>query len=80
MHHPEPFTLPARMETNFASAPGKTTYLLVKLLQADNGLIARPILGKSGLITTMTQADGYTLVDLNKEGLNAGDEIQVHLL
>lgn len=80
MYHPEPFTLSARMETNFASAPGKTTYLLVKLLQADDGLIARPILGKSGLITTMTQADGYTLVDLNKEGLNAGEEIQVHLL
>lgn len=79
MHHPDKYTLTACMETNFASAPGKTTCLLVKLLPASNGLVARPILGKSGLITTMTQADGYVLVDLNKEGLKAGEEVQVHL-
>ena len=79
MHHPDKYTLTACMETNYASAPGKTTCLLVKLLPASNGLVARPILGKSGLITTMTQADGYVLVDLNKEGLKAGEEVQVHL-
>ena len=68
----------ARMKTNLASAPGKTTCLLVKLWKETDGYGAEPILGKSGLISTMAEADGYVLVDMNQEGLRAGDTVLVH--
>lgn len=68
----------ARMKSNLASAPGKTTCLLVKLTWEDGGYAAEPILGKSGLISTMAEADGYVLVDMNQEGLKAGDVVQIH--
>ena len=66
------------MKTNLASAPGKTTCLLVKLWKEADGYGAEPILGKSGLISTMAEADGYVLVDMNQEGLRAGDTVLVH--
>lgn len=68
----------ARMKTNLASAPGKTTCLLVKLTWEDGGYTAEPVLGTSGLISTMAEADGYVLVDMNQEGLRAGDLVQIY--
>ena len=41
--------------------------------------IAEPVFGKSGMITTLTRADGYIIVDLNKEGLKKGEAVLVHL-
>ena len=75
---PEELLTTARMKTNLASAPGKTTCLLVRLRRESDGYAAEPILGKSGLISTMTEADGYVLVDMNQEGLQAGDTVLVH--
>ena len=40
---------------------------------------AQPVFGKSGLITTLTQADGYFMVDRGAEGLPAGSTVMVHL-
>jgi molybdopterin molybdotransferase len=39
-----------------------------------------PILGKSGLIRTMSEADGYIILDVNDEGINKGEEVEVYLL
>lgn len=69
----------ATMETNVASAPGKATCQLVELIEGDEGYLARPIFGKSGLITTLTRADGYTIIDVNKEGLKPGEMVKVQL-
>ncbi len=71
--------IPATMETNVASAPGKATCQLVELIEGEEGYIARPIFGKSGLITTLTRADGYTMIDVNKEGLKPGEVVKVQL-
>lgn len=68
----------ARMKTNLASAPGKTTCLLVRLIWEDGGYTAEPVLGKSGLITTMTKADGYVIVDMNREGLKKDEIVPVY--
>ena len=68
------------MECGLASDPGKTTCLLVRLECREGGLTACPILGKSGLITTMTEADGYVLVDMNQEGVKKGDRVTVYPL
>jgi molybdopterin molybdotransferase len=40
-------------------------------------LWAEPILGKSGLIRTMIEADGLVAVDMNTEGLEKGEEVRV---
>ena len=69
----------ATMETNVASAPGKATCQLVELIDGEEGYLARPIVGKSGLITTLTRADGYTIIDVNKEGLKPGEVVKVQL-
>lgn len=76
----EEYTLPAVMETNLSSAPGKTTCQMVELIKNKEGYTARPVFGKSGLITTLSKADGYVLIDRNKEGMKAGERTEVHLL
>lgn len=40
---------------------------------------AVPIFGKSGLMTTLTRADGYVLIDMDAEGLAAGQQVLVTL-
>jgi molybdopterin molybdotransferase len=52
----------------------------VCLVHGDHGeILAEPILGKSGLIRTMVQADGLIAVDMNTEGLEKGDPVAVAL-
>ncbi|MBR5516705.1 MAG: molybdopterin molybdotransferase MoeA [Firmicutes bacterium] len=69
-------SLKARIAFNLAAAPGRKTFQLVKL----DGEGATPILGKSGLIRTMSEADGYIILDVNNEGINKGEEVEVYLL
>ncbi len=70
----------AKMAVNVAGAPGRATCLLVELKDGPDGYIAEPILGKSGLMTTLSRAHGYTMIEVNKEGLKAGEPVQVVLL
>lgn len=69
----------ATMETNVPSAPGRATCQLIELIESKDGYLARPIFGKSGLITTLTRADGYTMIAVNKEGLKPGELVKVQL-
>jgi len=71
--------LPARVTCNVASSPGKTTCWPVRLSWIGTEYAAEPVFGKSGLITTLTAADGYFIVDRDKEGLQAGQAVLVHL-
>ena len=68
--------LKAKIAINLAAAPGRKTFQLVRL----DGEWATPILGKSGLIRTMSEADGYIILDVNDEGINKGEEVEVWLL
>lgn len=68
----------ARMSINLASAPGKLTCVPVRLRRGADGYEAEPVLGKSGLITTMSQADGYVMVEMNREGLKRGEWVEIH--
>ncbi|HYM90191.1 MAG TPA: gephyrin-like molybdotransferase Glp, partial [bacterium] len=52
----------ARLTRRVASAAGRTDYLRVRLERRDGLLWATPILGKSGLISTMAAADGRAVV------------------
>ena len=71
--------LRAKMKTNVVSAPGRTTLQLVSLSLIDGEYYAEPIYGKSGLITTLTKADGYVVIELNTEGLKKDENVTVHI-
>jgi molybdopterin molybdotransferase len=67
----------ARMTTNLAGAPGRTTCQLVRLIKKEQEYYAEPVHGKSGLITTLTRADGYLMIGQNQEGLKKDELVEV---
>jgi molybdopterin molybdotransferase len=71
------FFFKARMTRNVGSAQGRVEYIRVRLKELDGALMAEPILGKSGLIRTMIEADGLVAIDMNTEGLEKGEEVNV---
>ena len=70
--------VPAVLSGNVPGAPGRQTLLFVELEQTEDGYVAKPIFGKSGLMSTMTRADGYTTIEMLQEGLKSGEKIWVH--
>lgn len=58
---------------------GRAQYNGVFLENCDGQLIAHPIRGKSGLITTLAGSDGYFCISRDCEGLPQGTSIQVTL-
>jgi molybdopterin molybdotransferase len=75
-----PFSVPARVTCNVPGSPGKTVLQPVILHIDEEVYCAEPVFGKAGMITTLTRADGYIIIDLNKEGLRNGELVMVHLM
>lgn len=69
----------AKMAKNIASAAGREDHIRVYIEEKEGALLAFPVLGKSGLITTLVKADGIVVVPQNKLGLDAGEEVVVNL-
>ncbi|MCG0238615.1 MAG: molybdopterin molybdotransferase MoeA [Firmicutes bacterium] len=69
----------ARMAKNVASATGRVDVIRVALVERDGEYWAEPILGKSGLISTLTRAHGVVVVPEEKEGILAGEVVEVRL-
>jgi molybdopterin molybdotransferase len=75
------FSVAARFSRNLASAQGRVDVVRVRLVPgADGTLWAEPILGKSGLIHTLVEADGLVEIGLHCEGLEKGERVEVRLL
>ncbi|MHB9094648.1 MAG: molybdopterin-binding protein [Eubacteriales bacterium] len=72
-------TVRAAMGRSMASASGRVDYIRVTLRATGELPVAEPVLGKSGLITTMVKADGMVIIPMAKEGLEAGEEVDVVL-
>ncbi|MFH1985124.1 MAG: gephyrin-like molybdotransferase Glp [Pseudomonadota bacterium] len=72
-------SVPARLSRNVASTQGRTDFVRVQLSETDEGLLATPVLGKSGLLNTMVRADGLVTIAENTEGLDAGAPVSVYL-
>ena len=70
----------AVLNRNISSAQGRTDFIRVRLVENEGVVYAEPILGKSGLIYTMVQADGIVEIGINTEGLDKGTEVEVQLL
>lgn len=75
-HH---YYLPAELKRNVESASGRDDYIRVKLEKCDDRIFAEPIYGKSGLISTLVEAQGLLKIDRNTEGLYKGQTVKVML-
>jgi molybdopterin molybdotransferase len=69
----------ATLSRNLASTPGREDFIRVRLQSYGDTLWAEPVLGKSGLISTMVKADGFIRIPLNTEGLEQGELVEVLL-
>lgn len=70
----------ARLSRNLASVQGRIDFVRVHLTRENGEQIAHPILGQSGLIHTMVEADGLVAIDMNSEGLDRGAPVDVLLM
>ncbi|WP_342433651.1 gephyrin-like molybdotransferase Glp [Neobacillus sp. FSL H8-0543] len=67
----------ARMTKNIPSAPGRSDYIRVRLFEKEGEWWAEPIIGKSGLITTLVKSDGIVEITSEKEGISQGEYVPV---
>lgn len=74
---PVQHTRPGILGINLPSNHGREEYVPVKI-QKD-GLTVLPVPIKSGLITLLTQADGFVKIERNREGLAKNEEVTVYL-
>ncbi len=74
---PQPWTLKAKASRNIPSAQGREDYVRVKLSLEGGELIASPIFGKSGSISTMVKGDGLVRIEMDSEGVQKGEEVEV---
>lgn len=70
-------SVPAYLVRNLASAAGRDDFITVKLSKQDGKYMANPILGKSGMISSMSEADGMIHIPADKSGLYIGDVVEV---
>jgi len=71
---------PARMAVRVNSEIGRTEYLLVGLVEGDEGLAAWPMGKGSGSVTTFSRADGFVTIGRHTEIVEADATVNVQLL
>lgn len=72
-------TVKAKLKTNIASQIGREDYVRVTLEGESKQLIAVPLPSKSGAIFTLVKADGMVRIDMNQDGLEQGEDVEVIL-
>jgi len=68
----EPRYVKANLSKNVASAPGREDYVCVRLVKSEDGFLAKPVLGKSAMISILVKANGLVKIPLEAEGLETG--------
>ncbi len=76
---PQP-TINAVLARNINSAAGRLDLVRVRLQEENGVLLAQPVLGKSGSISTLSRAHGYFFIDESLQGLTKDSKVRVHLL
>lgn len=74
-----PFTATACLSTNIPSSYGIEEFVRVRLERESGRLLAVPVFSKSAVISSLAGASGYVIVPEGREGLETGDEVEVHL-
>ncbi|MDD3315386.1 MAG: molybdopterin molybdotransferase MoeA [Syntrophaceticus sp.] len=81
-YHELPTGIPpidALLSRSIGSAPGREEYIFVKLHRKQGEVLAEPVLGKSGLLSPLVEADGLMRIPLESEGTAAGSIVGVYL-
>lgn len=69
----------ARLSRNISSVQGREEHIRVIIEEREDGPWAVPVLGKSGLISTLVKADGTIVVPIHVNGIESGEMIDVQL-
>lgn len=69
----------AVLARNISSRSGRTDYIRVRLEYSSGAAKAVPLFGRSGMLRTLAEADGLMIVPGPKEGLAAGETVEVEL-
>lgn len=72
-------TIKARLSKNISSSTGREEHVRVAIEERAGALWAVPVLGKSGLIRTLVQADGTLLIPSEVCGLEEGETVNISL-
>lgn len=70
----------AIIDHNFPSDPGKETYQMIRLRQEGGVYYGTPVFGKSGMISLLSESQGYIIIGAHEEGVYAGEEREVYLI
>ena len=73
-------TVTARIPLRVASELGRKEFVLVSLVEADEGTIAFPTGKNSGAVTSFSQADGFFEIDALASALDAESQVDVTLI
>ena len=71
------YTCIGTITENMPASPGRET---IQLVNIDNDLNVTPVYGRSGLIHTLSLADGFIKMGINQEGINRGEKVKVYYL
>ena len=70
----------ATLAVSLHSEIGLEEYIRVRVEEAEDGTrTAHPVMGKSGMLSTLARADGVVRVPMNAEGLSRGETVTVIL-
>ncbi|HEY8567156.1 MAG TPA: molybdopterin biosynthesis protein [Beijerinckiaceae bacterium] len=69
----------AVLPVRIASELGRTEYVMVALVETEEGFAAYPTGKGSGAVTSFAQADGFVAVEALADALPAGSPVTVHL-
>ncbi len=71
-------TITAKLSRNINSAAGRLDIVRVKIIKQNNEIIADPVMGRSGAISTLSRADGYFIIDESSQGTSQGVLVEVY--
>ena len=75
----DPFlTVRGQLTINVPSSYGIEEYVRVTIAEAEGILAVTPLFAKSSVISMLSKADGYIVIEDGKEGLETGEEVEVH--
>jgi len=72
--------LTARVPVRVASELGRKEFVLVSLIESEDGPVAFPTGKGSGSVTSFSQADGFLAIDALASSLDAGSVVDVTLI
>ena len=73
-------TVEAKMTRGIATALGRRNFVRVRVFPRGDELLAEPVSARgSGMISTMTKANGFVIVPENREGLEEKEPVAVQL-